>query len=226
MRLSLDLWYGWIAAGLICLGMLLMQECTIQPAHAQLSLDLKGGVAFPFRTTQDGTYIQDPYPHNTKFLTGAYGAGLSYAFTPELSVQAHVLNLGSSRIQGRAVSDERYDFKHGRCTAKCNDTYGFRATDSLKGGDLTVTYTWQRDGVQPFVKGGIAIFQHQAIFRNEDGTEDRFTGLLHELELGAGLAYQWAYVEMDYFQGMNFGGQNLPISTQQVAMFAGVKVGL
>ena len=78
--------------------------------------------------------------------------------------------------------------------------------------------------MRPFVKGGYALLYHRAIFRNEWGDEDRLNGWLPELELGAGLAYKWAYIELDYFQGMNFGGQNLPISTQQVALFAGVKV--
>ena len=30
--------------------------------------------------------------------------------------------------------------------------------------------------------------------------------------------------ERGYFQGMNFGGQNLPISTQQVVLFAGIQI--
>lgn len=196
-------------------------------AHAgNWSLDLKGGVAMPFRTTPDGTYWQRAYPHNTKPLTGAYGIGLSYQHTPTLSFQAHWLDLGSSRIKGRATSDEHYDQYQSRCVVKCTQTYAYRATDRLQGGDLTATYTWEREGIRPFVKGGVALLYHRAIFRHENGNEDRFNGWIPELELGAGLAYEWAYMELDYFQGMNFGGQNLPISTQQVALFAGVKVEL
>ena len=220
------MWYPWMLAALIA-GGLVVSECTRQPAHAgEWSLDLKGGLALPFRTTPDGTYYQEPYPHNTKLITGAYGIGLRYQHTPTLSFQAHWLDLGKSRIKGRAISDENYDFRQHRCKSECVNTYGFRATDALQGIDLTATYTWMRDGVQPFLKGGAAIFRHRAIFRNEDGNEDRMNGLIPSLELGAGLAYEWAYLELDYFQGMNFGGQNLPISTQQVALFAGVKVGL
>ena len=199
-------------------------------AHAgQLSLDLKGGVAVPMRTTPDGTYWQEALPHNTKLATPAYAIGLSYQATPTLSFQAHYLNLGSSRINGRAVSDENYDHKAHKCRVDCSSVYqyNFQATDSLKGGDLTATYTWQGEGVRPFVKGGLALLYHQARFRNTDtGDIDRFNGWIPALELGAGLAYQWAYVELDYFRGMNFGGQNLPISTQQFALFAGVKIGL
>ena len=225
--ISLDLWYPWLIAAVMAL-LILASECSRQPAHAgELSLDLKGGIAWPIRTTPDGTYWQQAYPHNTKPLTGAYGVGLSYQYTPTLSFQAHYLDLGTSRIKGRANSDENYDHKNGRCHTNCTQTYAYRATDTLQGGDLTATYTWERDGVRPFIKGGVALLYHRAKFRNTDtGDEDRFNGWIPELELGAGLAYEWAYLELDYFQGMNFGGQNLPISTQQVALFAGVKVGL
>lgn len=197
-------------------------------AHAgSLSLDIKGGVAWPIRTTPDGTYWQQAYPHNTKPLTGAYGVGLNYQHTPTLSFQAHYLDLGTSRIKGHAITDDHYDYKAHRCKygpAECTATYGYRATDSLRGGDLTATYTWERDGVRPFVKGGVALLYHRATFRNEWSGEDRFNGWIPELELGAGLSYEWAYLELDYFQGLNFGGQNMPISTQQVVMFAGVKL--
>ena len=109
--------------------------------------------------------------------------------------------------------------------ADCEEgVYGFKATDSLKGVDVTATYTWARDGMKPFVKAGAAILQHYAVFRNENGAADKFTGILPELELGLGVAYRWASVEMDYFHAVNFGGQNLPISTQQVVVFAGVKI--
>lgn len=225
LRESLDIWYPWIIAAL--LGLLLaVRACEPQLAQAgEWSLDLKGGLTFPMRTTPDGTYYQDPYPHQTKLLTGAVGAGLSYQITPAWSVQAHYLNLGSSRIKGRANSDENYDFRHHRCTNNCTWTYGFRATDSLEGGDLTATYRWHRDGLSPFVKGGLALLYHRAKFRNEWGDEDRFNGWIPSLEVGAGLQYKLVYVELDYFQGMNFGGQNLPISTQQIVTFAGIRYG-
>ena len=225
---SLDIWYPWILAAIVAL-LLAAKACQPQAAIAgQVSLDLKGGVVLPVRTTPDGTYWQQSYPHATKPLTGTYGIGLNYQHTPTSpwSYQIHWLDLGSSRIKGRATSDENYDHINHRCHTNCTRTYAYRATDTMQGGDLTATYTWERKGVRPFVKGGLALLYHRAIFRNENGGEDRFNGWIPELELGAGLAYEWAYLELDYFQGMNFGGQNLPISTQQVAMFAGVKVGL
>ena len=208
------------------LALLLACALAYDMAHAgSLSLDVKGGIAFPIRTTPDGTYWQQALPHDTKLLTGAYGVGLSYQVNPSWSIQAHYLDLGKSKIKGRANSDENYDFRHHRCTQNCSWSYGFKATDALQGGDLTATYTWPGEGMRPFVKGGFALLYHRAIFRNEWGDEDRLNGWLPELELGAGLAYKWAYIELDYFQGMNFGGQNLPISTQQVAVFAGVRLG-
>ena len=224
---SLDIWYPWILAAIVAL-LLAAKACQPEAAIAsQWSLDLKGGVSIPMRTTPDGTYWQQAYQHNTKPLTGAYGVGLNYQHTPTISFQAHWLDLGASRIKGRATSDEHYDQYQGKCVVNCSFTYPYRATDRLQGGDLTATYTWERDGVRPFVKGGVALLYHRAKFRNTDtGDIDRFNGWIPELELGAGLAYRFAYVELDYFHGMNFGGQNLPISTQQVALFAGVKVAL
>lgn len=225
-KLYLDIWYPWILAAIVAL-LLAAKACQPEVAHAgQWSLDIKGGLAWPVRTTPDGTYWQQAYPHNTKPLTGIYGVGLSYQHTPTLSFQAHWLDMGTSRIKGRANSDENYDYKNSRCVNDCTRTYGYRATDSLRGGDLTATYTWERDGVRPFVKGGVALLYHQATFRNENGGEDHFNGWIPELELGTGLAYQWTCVELDWFQGMNFGGQNLPISTQQIAVFAGIKIPL
>ena len=226
---ALDMWYGWILAAFVLAGLVLVSECAVvKPAHAgDWSLDLKGGIGVPMTTSPNGTYYQNIYPKDTKELTGMYGVGLNYQHTTTLSFQAHWLDLGTSRIKGRANSDENFDHKNNRCTNNCSWTYGYRATDTLQGGDLTATYTLERDGVRPFVKGGFALLYHRAKFRNTDtGDEDRFNGWIPELELGAGLAYQWAYLELDYFQGMNFGGQNLPISTQQVVGFAGVRIPL
>lgn len=191
-----------------------------------LSLDVKGGLAMPIRTTPDGTYWQEAFEHKTRPLTYSYAVGLSYQATPTLSYQAHWLDLGVSKIKGLAVADQDYDDKAHRCTANCQSPYYFKATDSLKGFDLTATYTWQREGLQPFVKGGMAILQHHAVFQNANGAADVFKGFLPELEAGAGLAYQWAYVELNYFQALNTGGQNLPISTQQIVGFAGLRVPL
>lgn len=219
---------GWLALWAAVALAILVGLFAAPPAHAgDWSLDLKGGLSIPIRTTPDGTYWQEAYDHNTKTFTGTYGVGLNYQHTPALSFQSHYLDLGTSRLKGIATSDENYDHINGRCFQNCNVTYNYRATDSLKGGDLTATYTWQREGISPFVKGGLALLYHRAQFRNTDtGDVDRFNGWIPELELGAGLAYKWAYLELDYFQGMNFGGQNLPISTQQIALFAGVRLPL
>jgi len=223
----------WITVILVAVALYFVSTCAYPPHEAyagQLSLDVKGGVAFPIRTTPDGTYLQEAYPTNTRLVTGAWAVGLNYQLSsrPALSFQAHVLSLGSSRINGQAISDENYDHINHRCkSGTCQPHLIFQAKDSLKGGDLTATYTWQREGVRPFVKGGVAILAHHAVFRNvQDGSADRFDGIIPELELGAGLAYRFAYIELDYFQGMNFGGQNLPISTQQIVTFAGVKIPL
>jgi hypothetical protein len=187
---------------------------------------MKGGLAVPIRTTPDGTFYQEALPHQTRLLTGAYAVGLEYAVTPTWAIQAHYLDLGSSRINGQAVPDTSYDQYQHRCLAPCPPPYSFRATDRLQGVDATVSYTWQHENWQPFVKGGLAVLQHHAVFRNENGAADHFTGILPEIEVGIGLAYQWAYIELDYFRGVNFGGQNLPISTQQVVAFVGIKAPL
>lgn len=188
------------------------------------SLDLKGGLTMPIRTTPDGTFWQQGYPHDTRLVTGAYGVGLDYTITPAVSVQGHLLDLGSSRLSGQATSDENYDLATHTCVKKCDFTYRYRATDSLRGGDLTVSYTWGRDGLRPFVKGGAALLYHRARFRNEFGDEDRFHGWVPEVEVGAGLSYHWVYVEVDYFHGLNFGGRNLPISDRQLVGFVGVRI--
>lgn len=221
---------SYILTALIVALIVLAAECTGTPAHAsQWSLDLKGGLAVPIRTTPDGTYWQQAFEHKTRTVTTAWAAGLSYQVNPAWSLQAHYLDLGSSKIKGLAVADSDYGYKQHRCMASvatCSTPYYFKATDSLRGGDLTATYTWRGAGLEPFVKAGVAVLQHHAVFQNANGAADTFRGILPELEVGVGVKYQWAYLELDYFQGLNFGGQNLPISTQQVAMFAGVNIPL
>lgn len=213
------------AIALLTLGIL--ATCELRPAHASdWSLDMKGGLAVPFRTTPDGTFIQEAFEHKTRSLTKTFAVGLDYRMTPAWSIQAHYLDLGASQIKGFAVSDSSYDYKHHRCMQGCATPYYFKASDTLRGGDLTVTYTWQRETIKPFVKGGVAILHHHATFDSINGAPDNFTGLVPEIEVGAGVSAGWAYLELDYFQGMNFGGQNLPISTQQVVTFAGVKIPL
>lgn len=208
------------------LAVLLACALAYDMAHAgQWAIDMKGGLAVPFRTTPDGTYYQEAFHHSTRTFTPAYAVGIAYQATPAWSVSAHWLDLGSSMLRGVAVADSNYDYKASKCIKDCNLAYAYQATDSLKGVDLIATYTWTGASIQPYVQGGVAILRHSATFQNvQNMAIDRFTGIVPELELGAGLRYEWAYVELDWFQGLNFGGQNLPISTQQVAAFAGVQI--
>lgn len=210
-----------------CLLALALTVFACQAFAGELAFDLKGGVSVPIRTTPDGTYWQEAFQHKTRTLTGAWGAGLSYQATEAWSIQAHYLDLGFSSLKGFAVSDSAYDYKQHRCMASlavCANPYYFKATDWLRGVDLTGTYTWRGTPLEPFVKGGVAVFKHHATFNSFSGSPDEFNGIVPELELGTGLRYRWMYLELDYFRAMQTPGQNLPISTQQVVGFVGVQI--
>lgn len=207
------------------LALLLALLLAYDVAHAgEVYLDIKGGLNAPIRTTPDGTFWQEAFEHKTRAVTPAYAVGLGYQYTPTVSFQAHWLDLGESQIKGLAVGDVDYDHKHHRCLSKCDQAKHFRSTDTLRGVDFTVSYTWVRDGLRPFIKGGVAVLEHRSQYQNHVGGVDNFRGIAPELEFGGGIRYEWAYLEVDYFQGVNFGGQNLPISTQQVVMWAGVHI--
>lgn len=207
------------------LALLLACALAYDMAHAgEWAIDLKGGASFLDRTTPDGTYYQEGLPHSTSMFSGAWAVGLTYRATPNWSFSTHWLDLGTIAIRGQAVSDDEYDYKKHLCIKDCHDTYTYRAKDSLRGVDATVEYRWATGTLQPFVKGGVAVLRHKAEFRNQWGQVENFNGIVPELELGAGLAYKWAYIELDYFRNINFGGQNLPISTQQVVLFAGIQI--
>ena len=230
-----DLWYGWILATCVLLGLLLTSECVPQPAHAgQWSLDLGAGASFLNRTIEDGTWIQKGLPHSTDLKDFAYRAGVSYAFNDKYSIQLNYVNMGTARLSNSyVVEDHEYDTKSSTCLVggKCLERGPFHTTDTMQGGEVSVTRTWDPGAFKPFARIGAALMIHHiGVSAGTEGYSLDMHGRVPLLLLGGGVQYKWLYWDATYYHGP--GGMNcltpcgLPISKEMLLSIVGVRIPL
>ena len=231
---SLDLWYPWILAAIVAL-LMLASECSRQPAYAgEWSLNVGAGATFFNRTIEDGTWIQKGLPHSTDLQDFAYRAGVSYAFNDRYSLQLNYLNMGTARLSNSyVVEDHEYDAKSSTCLigGECLKRGPFHTTDTMQGGEISLTRTWHLSALQPFVRVGAALMMHH--IHVEAGTGGYTLDMHGKVPMGlvgAGLCYHWACVDTTYYHGP--GGMNcltpcgLPISKELLVTMVSVKVAL
>ena len=228
-----DLWYGWLLAVLIGVG-LLMSECAVRPAHAELYLDAAGGLTQFMITTPDGDYLQRGLPHTLDLKSAAYKVGLGWRFNERWSIQGGYVNLGTVKQSAVFVSDENYNPKTSQCLNGCPGQSNYRMTDAYHGGELTITRTFPFNAYSLFIKGGGAYLMHRFTIHQDNGSHTfmQHYGQFPAVVAGLGASYKWAYIEADYYHGL--GGSNgfmghdqgWPLSKEQAVAWAGVKLPL
>lgn len=234
--IPLDLLYGWIPTAAVIILIVLAAECAPTPAHADtgLYLDLAGGLSHFTPTLQDGDWHQQGLPHKFDKQAFAFRVGAGYRFSDRWAIEAHYLNLGTTRVFSTFVNDPDYNLKTKSCIANCTATGNLTASSAYQGVDLAAVHTWRtKSGVDPFIKFGAAyLLQRFTIENYNQSFTQKHYGRIPAGLIGGGLSYKWAYVEADYYHGIggpnSFAGQpqGYPISKQILVVWAGIQVPL
>ena len=234
-----DIWYGWIAAACILLGLLFVSECQPREAHAGWYLDAGAGVSLFVPTVDDGTWYQRGLPHEWDATAFTYKVGLGYWFTEQFAVQASYLNMGQVGVFARTTLDDNYyDPMTHKCVKNCDALGTFKVQDRMQGGELTASYAVPIGPVHPYMKFGGAVMLHQLTSVNVDSANivtQHFHGTIPMIVLGGGVEYRpWnLYAETSWYHGL--GGDDSgclsttcgwPISKQVLVTVFGVRIPL
>lgn len=232
--LMLEIASVYLTVAVVVIVLLLLVTCAEQEAHAELYFDFGAGASFFSRTIEDGTWWQQDLPHSNDFTELAFRAGVGYQFQNGWSLQASYLHLGTAKIATRGVvMDEHYDPKAHQCLSKCSEPerIAFFTKDRYEGAELAVTYTWQRDGLSPFIRGGAALLFHHLQARITDsGYVLDMHGRIPMALLGGGVSYGPFSFDTTWYRG--FGGMNcltpcgLPISQEFLLSIISIKIPL
>lgn len=227
----------WLLGSAVALvvGLLLLSECTTQPAHAGAYLDIAGGMTQFLITAPDGDYIQRGLPRSLDTRSLAYRVGLGWSFNERWSIQGSYVNFGTINQTAKFVSDEDYNPKGSQCVKNCAGAPTYRITDAYHGGELTVSRHWE----YLYLKLGGAYLMHRFTINNENGLgqSNQHYGQYFATVAGAGVTYKVMdslnlYGELSYYHGLGgsngFMGQDQgwPLSKEQVVMWFGVKIPL
>ena len=232
MGFPLQTYWTWLVAAVIGAA-LLISECAVRPAHAEVYLDLAGGLTRFLITAPDGDYIQRDLPHTLNLNSLAYRIGLGYRFNERWSIQGGYVNLGTIKQDARFVADQDYNPKLSQCLANCATAPPYKMTDTYKGLELTATRTFPLGDWSLFLKGGGAFSKHTfSIVRLDTASFHENKGQFYSVVMGSGGCYQWACLELDYYHGL--GGSNgfmgepqgWPLSKELLVSWLSVKIPL
>lgn len=190
---------------------------------AELFLEAGVGQSLFQRTTPDGVWWQQPFPHSFDLTSLAWKAGLGVKLNEHWSVTGSYVSLGETQAWTEAVSDENYD--HGD---RKDPRVLLTATDRLAGPQLVGRYTWTHWPVQPFLSGGVAVLHHYGSARTNTYSADapsyEFHGDIPMVVVGGGACWQWVCGEINYYRGLH--APQYPISTSTIVPMLRVKIPL
>ncbi len=191
-------------------------SCT--PALAgETGLFLDGGIGLTngLRTTPDGIWVQEPFPHSFDYTDIAFKAGFGLTLDEHWTLNANYVSLGTMKAVTEYISDEDYAQHNFSLPKKLLTTY-----DSLKGPQFLVSYRWNDYEIQPIVSGGMAYLHHK-ITAN---ITTNFEGDMPTFVMGTGLCYGYFCGEVFYYRAIN--APSYPISTQFIVPMVSMKVPL
>ena len=116
-------------------------SCQAMPAHAELSLDVAGGISIFGITATDGDYRQN-LPHSYDASSLAYRVGLCWSFNEHWSTCGAWVNMGALKQDSLFVDDRDYNPKTGQVTTVYGAPVPNKMTDAYKGVELTLTRTF------------------------------------------------------------------------------------
>lgn len=200
-----------IGLAYILLGAGLMLLVVGKACAAELFVEGGVGTTVFQKTTPDGVWWQQPFPHSFDLHTMAFKAGLGLQLNEHWSVTGSYVNLGTIKAFTEAVSDENYD--HGDRKDK---RVRLTAYDNYQGGQVMVAYRWTQWPVQPFLSGGVAVMSHhvRAYHSLSGNTPTEYAGVLPMAVVGGGLCWQWVCGEVNYYRGIM--APQYPISTSVI----------
>lgn len=230
----LRIFWTWIVAVLIALGLFIASECTPRPAHAGVYLDAAGGFSQFLVTATDGDYLQRGLPHSLDTKSLAYRVGLGYAFNDRWAVRASYLNLGTINQSAKFVADADYNPKVSQCISNCANAAPYRMTDNYRGVELIATRSFRLSEAWNLnLSAGGAYLDHRFTIDKQAGTNNeshRNRGQFVATVLGGGTCYGWLCGEASYYHGLGgsngFAGQDQgwPLSKEIVVVWASVKI--
>lgn len=178
---------------------------------------VEGGVGLSDyqRTAPDGTWVQEGFPHHYDRRSLAMRAGVGLTLTPEWSVGVNVVDLGTVGVRTGFVADESYDPQAHQCVVACETARTVSTTDRLRGGELIGTYRPWDWVVAPFVRMGVAGFEHRLRWQVEQDAPATLSGIVLAGVAGAGLCYHnWLCADVSYYKGIST--TKFPVSTAVV----------
>ena len=206
-NVMLEIVAGYVSFLLVAAFVFLLFSCT-EPASAQLYIDAAAGLSMfapssGGTTLEDGTWWQRGMNHSIQSTAPVWRVGVGWQFNDQWSIQAHFIRTNTS-LTSEFVPDANYDHKRHVCVSGCDQRQALRATDKMQGVDLSVTRSFQVGPVQPFVKVGAAIFEHQfTVNVLNSAWSERWYGKIPMGLVGAGLCWDWLCAESTYYRGAN-----------------------
>ena len=214
----------------ILLGIALCLGCT-SVAWAEPFLDLGVGATFFIPKEQDGTWYQEAFPYHFRTRDVAARAGIGWQFNERWKVTVSYLRLGSNSVTSRYVADENYDPGTHTCKRDCENARALTTSDSMQGGEVSVTRTFQIAPISPFLRVGGALMFHSLWWNpsDYDGHEigrQYLYGRIPMVLVGGGVCYHWVCVEATYYHGIGHGDESWPISTRAFVQMVSLNVPL
>lgn len=228
----------WLLALLLVLALVLWPGL-VKKAEAGAYLDVGLGATLFNRTIEDGTWIQEGLPNKELLESFAWRVGLGYTINDRWSLQANYLHFGTAKIRALVVRDPDYNNKQHVCLNHCGEAFPFNTNDTMYGGEVSLTRTWQIRAFAPFLRAGGAVMIHhlraaiQPMYPTiEPPLVNSRHGFIPAVLVGGGVCYKMFCAETTYYQGLggSTGGFGmdyaLPISTSLFMSLVSVKIPL
>lgn len=186
------------------------------PAYAA-EVFVEGGIGPSLfqRTTPDGIWWQQPFPHSFDLSSFAWKAGVGLQLDEHWSVTGSYVSLGTAKAVTEYVSDHDYDHGHRDGARKLLTAY-----DRYQGGQVLARYRWTDWPVQPFLEGGVALMHHE-ITAN---LTTQFDGVIPMVVVGGGACWRWLCGELNYYRGIQ--APSYPISTSVLIPMLSLRIPL
>lgn len=209
----------------VCVWFIFMVHTNVHAAD----FFVEGGVGMSQfqRTVPDGTWVQEGFPHRFKWQDYAYRAGLGAKLTPEWSLGANYINLGTVQSETLFVADHDYDPINHLCVTNCATPGKLKVYDTLRGIELIGTYMpWQLT-IAPFIRIGMAGFQHSLHYDNTTYTGQTYgvdlKGVVLAGVVGGGACYhEWLCADISYYKGISTS--QFPVSTGVIVPMVSIKI--
>ena len=190
-------------------------------------VNLGSGVSFFQRTTQNGTWFQEGQPYHMHLTDIAGKLGVGYRITSEWAVEVNGISFGRATSAGKAVPDEWYEPTIHKPKHGAPEPNHFDARQRSFGGEIVVMRSFRLGDMRPYVKGGAFATYNNMPYTIIDVPNGQvfdaiYKGYTVGLMGGAGIGWQWVYIDVNYYRGL--GSLNYPITKSDIMVIAGAQL--